>query len=175
VRQVTARFSELMVPLGDPRSADSPLRIHCPATGTPRWIDSRTWVYDFADDLPGGIFCRFQLRSGLTTLAGRPVGGQNTFSFNTGAPAIRASHPSGETTIDEDQAFALALDAAPSEESLLAHVSFAVAGLPERLGIRLITGEVREAILGTIYGWSRRLHVIVLQAPNVFRAERRCA
>ncbi len=59
VRQVTARFSELMVPLGDPRSADSPFRTDCPATGTPRWIDSRTWVYDFADDLPGGIFCRF--------------------------------------------------------------------------------------------------------------------
>lgn len=104
----------------------------------------------------------------MTTLAGRPVGGQNTFSFNTGGPAIRASHPSGETTIDEDQAFALALDAAPSEESLLAHVSFAVAALPERLGIRLITGEVREAILSTIYGWSRRPHVIVLQARQRF-------
>jgi hypothetical protein len=41
VRQVTARFSESMVPLGDPRAARSPFTITCPEKGAARWIDSR--------------------------------------------------------------------------------------------------------------------------------------
>ena len=39
-----------------------------------------------------------------------------------------------------------------------------MAGLPEGIGLRLITGEAREAILPTLYGWSDRKHVMVLQA-----------
>jgi hypothetical protein len=52
VRQVSAVFSEAMVPLGDPRSAD-PFDIACPEAGTGRWVDTARWVYDFARDLPG--------------------------------------------------------------------------------------------------------------------------
>jgi hypothetical protein len=41
VRQVTARFSEPMVPLGDPREARDPFEVSCPEPGTARWADSR--------------------------------------------------------------------------------------------------------------------------------------
>jgi len=36
VRQVTARFSEPMVPLGDPREARDPFEVSCPEPGTAR-------------------------------------------------------------------------------------------------------------------------------------------
>ena len=168
VRQVSVRFSEPMVPLGDPRSFVDPFEIDCRMEGAGRWIDSRTWVYDFVRDLPGGLRCRFQLRPGLATQASKPLGGQTTFAFTTGGPSIQTLIPSKDSTIDEDQAFVLSLDAKPTEESVLQHVSFAVAGLPERIGLRLITGEAREAILRTLYGWSGRDHVVVLQARQNF-------
>jgi hypothetical protein len=47
-----------------------------------------------------------------------------------------------------------------------------MAGQPEGIGLRLITGEAREAILPTLYGWSDRKHVMVLQARKAFRTGR---
>jgi hypothetical protein len=51
---------------------------------------------------------------------------------------------------------------------VLQHASFAVAGLPERIGVRLITGEASEAILKIRHGWAERKHVLVLQARQTF-------
>src|SRR5215475_5308466 len=64
VRQVTARFSDAMVPLGDPRAAVAPFEVKCNEQGASRWIDSFTWSYDFSRDLPAGIGCTFNLRAG---------------------------------------------------------------------------------------------------------------
>jgi alpha-2-macroglobulin len=83
-------------------------------------------------------------------------------------PSIQASIPSQDSTIHEDQAFVLGLDAQPTEESVLRHASIVVAGLPERIGVRLITGEAREAILKTLPGWTERQHVLVFQARQTF-------
>jgi alpha-2-macroglobulin len=168
VRQASARFSEAMVPLGDPRSPVDPFEIDCLEDGIGRWIDSRTWVYDFRRDLPGGLNCRFQVRSGLATQAGKPIAGQMTFAFTTGGPAILTSIPGQDATIDEDQAFVLSLDAQPTEESVLQHVSFAVTGLPERIGVRLILGEAREAILRSLAGLSGGHDTSILQARQKF-------
>ena len=43
VRQVAARFSEQMVPFGDPRGLIEPFDIDCPEKGTDHrfWIDAR--------------------------------------------------------------------------------------------------------------------------------------
>ena len=168
IRQASATFSETMVPFGDPRSPTDPFIIDCPEDGAGRWIDSRTWVYDFARDLPGGVRCGFKLRPGLVTQAGTPVTGQTIFTFTTGGPSILTSIPIQDSTIDEDQAFVLSLDTQPTEESVLHHAAFAVAGLPERIGVRLITGKGREAILKTLYGWAERKHVLILQARQTF-------
>src|SRR5262249_22591916 len=144
VRQVSARFSDPMVPLGDPRAVD-PFDVTCPEPGAGRWVDSRDWVYDFARDLPAGVLCAFRLRARLTTLSGMAVPGRQEFAFSTGGPAIVSSIPGeGSESIDEEQAFVLVLDAAPSSESLLAHVAFTVEGRPEPIGVRVLTGPARE-------------------------------
>lgn len=166
VRQVTVRFSEPMVPLGDPRSLVEPFTITCPESGTARWADSLNWIYDFSRDLPAGVRCTFRLRDGLKSLTRKPLTGQQEFSFSTGGPAIISYLP--YERIEEDQAFVLFLDAEATEASVLEHVSFAVEGLPERIGIRLVSGDAREAILKTLYSEQRKSPLVVLQARQRF-------
>src|SRR5262245_12413821 len=93
VRQATARFSAPMVPLGDPRPAADPFTIDCPERGTGRWVDTNTWAFDFARDLPAGIRCRFTLRPELKSVDGSPVGGERVFAFSTGGPAVLRTWP----------------------------------------------------------------------------------
>src|SRR5262245_46926416 len=91
VRQVTARFSAPMVPIGDPRAVVNPFTIDCAPSGKGRWVDSRTWVFDFDKDLPAGVRCTFTVRDGLAALSGEPIGGERSFDFDTGGPAVRSS------------------------------------------------------------------------------------
>jgi uncharacterized protein YfaS (alpha-2-macroglobulin family) len=168
VRQVSARFSDPMVPLGDPRAAD-PFDVTCPEPGVGRWVDSRDWVYDFARDLPAGVRCAFRLRAGLTTLAGGTVTGRQEFAFSTGGPAIIGSFPrEGNQGIDEEQAFILVLDAEPTPDSFLAHVAFRVEGLPEPVGVRVLDGPARAALLRERFGRTPPPSVAVLQARQRF-------
>ena len=54
VRQVTLRFSDAVVRLGDPRLPD-PARVACEGTsvaGSGRWSTDRVWLYDFEAPLP---------------------------------------------------------------------------------------------------------------------------
>jgi len=147
IRQVTARFSAPMVALGDPRLKD-PFTVNCPAAGKGRWADPRNWVYDFDNDLEGGVSCSFSLRSGLKTLAGAPVTGRSTFSFNTGGPAIIASLPrEGWTALDENQIFLLRLDAAATTASIEAHAYCAIEGIAERIPLEVLAGQERQAVL----------------------------
>lgn len=169
VRQVIARFSEPMVPLGDPRPAGEVFEVACPEPGTARWVDSREWAYDFARNLPAGVRCTFRLRTGLAALDGRPLGGPREFAFSTGGPAIVASLPrAGSSWIDEAQAFVLALDAEATEASVLRHVAFAVEDVPERIGVRLLTGPEREAIVKSRRRALPPGPVLVLQARQRF-------
>src|SRR5262245_62020154 len=78
VREVAVRFSEAMVPLGDPRVAADSFTIECAAKGSSRWADGRTWVHTFETDLPAGLDCRFALAPGLKSLAGAAVTGQRS-------------------------------------------------------------------------------------------------
>ena len=147
VRQATARFSEAMVSLGDPRSA-APFEVDCPEPGTGRWADTRTWVYDFDRDLPAGLACRFVLKPGTRTVNGKPLSGESQFSFNSGGPAVRASLPEeGDMHIDERQAFVLALDAPADLQSLREHVRCEITGLSEQVEVDFVQGEQREKLL----------------------------
>jgi alpha-2-macroglobulin len=188
VRQVTAKFSAQMVAFGDPRLAD-PFDIRCPEKGKGRWIDGKNWSFDFDRDLPAGIICEFSLKKGIRSLAGRDITGKTTFSFSTGGPAIRGSSPhEGNESIDEKQIFVLVLDAAPKEESILKHVYFSVEGIKERVGVEIIKGEQRQAILDAIIPkgkdsfkvWARKIayrliykkvedsYIVLLQAKQIF-------
>ena len=169
IRQVTARFSEPMVPLGDPRPASDVFEIACPEAGTARWVDSRDWAYDFARDLPAGVRCTFRLRAGLVTLGGKPVGGQHEFSFSTGGPAIIASLPyAGAGGIDETQAFLLVLDADAVERTVIDHVRFSVEGVVDPVGVGIVSGAVRDEILKTQGRWLPPGPRLVIQARQHF-------
>ena len=169
VRQAQAQFSVPMVPLGDPRLRD-PFEVACAESGAGRWVDTRIWVYYFARDLPAGVRCTFTLRAGLESLDGRPLGGHRVFAFSTGGPAIRSSQPrEGTSSIDEDQAFVLELDAPAAVASVERHAGFTVDALPDRIGIRILTGEPRETILKARYGQRPRPDgVLVVQARQRF-------
>jgi uncharacterized protein YfaS (alpha-2-macroglobulin family) len=146
VRQVTARFSEQMVTFGDPRLME-PFDIKCPEKGRGRWADSRNWAYDFEHDLPAGVVCEFTVKPEIRSLAGKKVGGQQTFGFTTGGPSIRRSNPYEGSSIDEEQAFILALDTEAKESTVVEHAYCAVGGINERIGVRIMKGADRERLL----------------------------
>lgn len=147
VRQVTARFAEQMVAFGDPREV-APFDIDCAAAGGGHWVDGRNWTYDFAADLPAGVSCRFTLKAGLSTLAGTPLPAGPSYTFNTGGPAILRSLPyEGDERIDENQAIILGLDAPAKRALIERHAYCAVAGVGERIPLRVIAGEERRRVL----------------------------
>ncbi len=168
IRQVTARFSEPMVSFGDPRLAD-PFDIRCVEKGQGRWIDARTWSYNFDRDLPGGVACNFTLKAGVKTLAGTPVSADTGFAFSTGGPSILRSNPyEGDTTIDEKQIFVLYLDAEPAQESLLKNVWFSVSGVSERVGVTMVSGKEREQVLKALRYRKDEGRVVTLRAKQAF-------
>ena len=125
---MTARFSEPMVPLGDPRAASHPFAIDCAEKGTARWVDSRTWAYDFDRDLPAGVRCTFDVRPGLRTLAEHRSAASTQLRLldrRAGDPAgdpvrgQREATPAQARCVEEEQAFVLVLDGEPTEASVL--------------------------------------------------------
>lgn len=145
-RQVTARFSEPMVTFGDPRGPE-PFTITCPALGRAHWADPQNWVYDFDRDLPGGVECRFVLKPDLKTLAGNSLSATAAFVFNTGGPRIIQSFPDTYQPIDAQQIFVLTLDAEADPDTIRDRVRCVVAGQPEPLRIKLLTGQERAKVL----------------------------
>ena len=107
------------------------------AKGRGRWADTRNWTFDFDSNLPAGQRCRFTLKSDFGA-SGQPIDGQRQFEFNTGGPAVLASLPrAGDTTIDEEQVFVLALDA-PLASGTLSGAWCEAAGVNERIPVRVI-------------------------------------
>ncbi len=170
VRQVTVRFSEQMVPFGDPRGLIEPFAIDCPEKGRGRWADGKNWVFDFERDLPAGVQCTFRLKSGIKTLAGKEVEGQKEFSFSTGGPAIRNSIPYEGSHIDEEQIFILTLDAEADNASVLQKVFFSVEGIQDHIGIRIIEGKEREEIVKSRFRYQdpTRMPLILIQCKQRF-------
>lgn len=147
VRQVKVRFSAPMVPLGELR-LDDPFAIDCAAPGKGRWVDGSNWVYDFEHDLPAAVTCRYTLKDSVRDLAGQPLAGEPSYSFNTGGPKIILSAPrEGAYEIDEQQVFILGLDAPATAESISEHAWCRAQGINERIGVRLLTGVERQRIL----------------------------
>ena len=169
VRQVTAQFSEPMVPLGRAFGGAMPFEIECPEKGSARWIDTTRWSYDFARDLPAGVRCTFRLRNDLRTLAGTPFASPPEFHFDTGGPTVLESMPwQGSEDIDEQQAFVLVLDAEPDVASVIADAAFSVAGMPERIGVKILTGADRESLLKHFKSFISNRPVLVLAAKQSF-------
>jgi len=173
LRAVQVRFSEQMVPFGDPRGLIEPFDMDCPERGTGRWGDGKNWIYDFERDLPAGIRCEFRLKPGLKTLSGKEIADHKVFSFSTGGPAIKASAPpEGAISIDEEQVFILTLDAEPTQESVLQNVFFSIGGIQDRVGVRILTGKEKERILKARYRFRKppEQTMLLIQSKQRFPA-----
>jgi uncharacterized protein YfaS (alpha-2-macroglobulin family) len=167
VRQVAARFSGQMVPLGDMRLGD-PFDVDCPEEGKGRWIDGQNWSYDFARDLPAGVACRFTLRADAKDLSGKPLSGERRFAFDTGGPAVVESAPrEGSYAIDEQQVFVLGLDAPASDETVAAHAWCRADGINERIGVRILAGAERQQILDQRKAFTQRYLSLYFKARGV--------
>ncbi len=180
VRQARATFTESMVRFGDPK-LPSPFDLACanstPPAGSGRWVDDKTWVHDFTQDVPAGTQCSFKLKPGLKTLAGESVQGPVAYDFSTGGPSIVRAYPSaGEgSRIEEEQVFALLLTGAATAASVEQHGRCEVAGLGEQLPLKVVTGPVREAILKAVDLVPQQARVVAVQCarplPNDARAQ----
>jgi alpha-2-macroglobulin len=171
VRQVRVRFSDPMVPFGEPRAADAPFEIGCSEKGTGRWADPYNWIYDFDQDLPAGVSCEFRVTDGLKSLAGEEITGQRRFVFSTGGPSIKGSIPhEGSQNIDEEQIFILELDGDATDASVLEHVTLTIEGIAERVGTRIVNGSEREAILKVQYRYRSNPppHLLLIQSKQRF-------
>lgn len=173
VRQATALFSAPMVPFGDLRAMAPPFTVECPVPGTGRWVDARTWAYDFERDLPAGLRCAFIARPDLASLAGEPLDGSGDFELSTGGPAVQSTVPGdGAERIDEQQAFVLALDGEATAESILAHAGFEVDGVADLIGVEIVDGPAREAIVAGLPYWLKPAPpFVVLKARQTFPNE----
>ena len=152
IRQVVATFSEPMVRFGDPK-APSPFMVECSQTGAGRWINEKTFSYDFVSDLPAGVSCSFKVKPDFTSVKGETVSGKTQFRFTTGGPYVRDTRPYRDSAnVDESQVFALTLSGVAQEQSVNDSAWCAIEGTADRIPLQIVTGEDRKAILQSIFG-----------------------
>lgn len=132
VDQVRIEFSQPMVRFGDIK-LDFPADSSCFKNGQGRWIDTKNWVFDFDNSLPGGASCSIQVMG-------------NTYSFNTGGPHISEVFPRTYRPIDPLQNFILILDSAVEKASLNKGAYFVVEGLGDRIPVVVIEGSSAKKI-----------------------------
>ena len=148
-RQVQARFSAAMAPLGK-TDAPAPFSVEC-SPGHGYWADERTWVYDLPATPVPGTTCTFKTIPDLKTLAGEAVAGATDYSFRMAGPKVDSIRPDSGSRIDENQAFVLVLDAAVPAADIVGNVHCAVQGIHERIPVRRLVAEERQTILAEPY------------------------
>lgn len=156
VERYTIRFSQPMVPLGDPR-APAPFTTACQGIG--RWVDQQTWVFDFAAALSGDAKCSFDAAKGLKSVAGFALNGRATYSVDAGGPSARAVLPSGDgDEIEEDQVFLVAATQMPIRASVAANAYCAVDGIGEKIPVDVLPADLPAKLIGEMgtQNWSVR-------------------
>ncbi len=147
IDRFTLRFSENMVPLGDPR-ATPPVSVTCPVASTGRWVDAQTFVEDFERALPGGLTCEVKLRDGLTSARGVALTGQRDFKIDTGGPSARAVLPgSYDGDVEEDQVFLVATNTPAAKASVAANGYCAVDGIGEKIALDVLDDGVAPKLI----------------------------
>jgi len=148
VEQIKLRFATPMVSFGDPR-LPAPVAGNCSDGATGRWVDAQSFAIDLPAPLSGGRRCTYDLSPGLKDARGAVLAGQKHFVFDTGGPNIRAAVPNdGAGQIEEDQVFLLALNAAPTRESLAAGASCIIDGVGEAVPLDVLPDTTRDKITG---------------------------
>ncbi|WP_309903614.1 MG2 domain-containing protein [Variovorax soli] len=149
IRQVVAKFDQPAVNFGDPK-APAPLAVSCSdaqaAKGTGRWTGEKQWVWDFENDLPPGVRCTITRIAGFKSAAGADLTGPERYQFSSGGPFVRSWQP-GDGKIDEEQQFMLELNGPATLESVRDNIWCQADGVGERIPVRLVEGEQRQALL----------------------------
>ncbi len=160
VEQIKLRFATPMVAFGDPR-LPAPVVGNCSAGATGRWVDARSYAIDLPAPLGGGQRCSYALVPGLKDAKGATVGMQR-FAFDTGGPNVRASTPESDGgTIEEDQIFLLALNAAPTPASVAANASCRIDGVGELVPLEMLPVPTRDALVtGAARDWRMRRFLV---------------
>ena len=146
VERFTLRFSEAMVPLGDPRAV-APAKTDCPVPAAGRWADQQTYLFEFERALPGGISCKVELRDELATQRGVQIGGARSFTIDTGGPTASAVMAGSYYDVEEDQVFLVATNVAPDLASVSANGYCAVDGIGEKIALDVLPQSVPEQII----------------------------
>ena len=148
IEQLSARFDQAAVPLGDSQ-ATAPLQVRCEpaAKGSGRWLSDRQWVFDFEKKLAPGTRCSAEVASGFRSPQGKTIGGTQRFVFGTGGPVVLGTWPGNESTVDEDQHFLVRFAGQITRQSLLAHSWCELEGVGERLPVQWVGGDARRAML----------------------------
>jgi len=148
IERFTTRFSQPMVALGDPRAA-SPYDVKCDVGGTGRWVDPQTFVYEFANGLPGGTTCSFTIHDKLKSVSGYEVTGQRVFKVDAGGPVARAVLPAQyDGEIEEDQTFLVAANLPATPTSIAANAYCAVDGIGEKIPVDVLPADLPGKLLG---------------------------
>ena len=138
-------------------NAPAPVALSCSdaqaTRGNGRWTSDREWAFEFENDLPPGVRCAVQVKSGFKSPKGAELA-TGRFAFNTGGPFVQQVRPGTSSRIDEEQYFVLRFNGAATTASLQANVWCAVEGLGERVAIRLIEGKDRTELLKA-NGWDK--------------------
>ncbi|HEX4924766.1 MAG TPA: MG2 domain-containing protein, partial [Bdellovibrionales bacterium] len=187
VQQAKARFSTDMVAMGDPRTQSDPFTIVCnqatkknenyneqnqPKTEAPkfttRWADSRNWVLDFDDPLKAGMKCTFTLKAGVKDANGTVIKSAPAHSFSTSGPALLSIAPRyGE--LEPEQMLVALTDGEIDLSSLEKGAYFEVAGLPDKVRVRVVTGAQRDLVLPAAlehnWEWSSYRAYLQLKKP----------
>ncbi|MEI8400871.1 MAG: MG2 domain-containing protein [Alcaligenaceae bacterium] len=154
VRQIVVDFDRAVVTYGEAK-LPAPVEVQCSlksaAEGSGRWLNERSWAYDFVNEVPAGVVCQAELTAQASGFLGGSIQGDAQYSFNTGGPIIERAQPGRYGPIVEDQIFVLRLTGPATLASIRTQVWCAVEGLGERVSVRLISGPERDAIIQASY------------------------
>ncbi|WP_206957054.1 alpha-2-macroglobulin family protein [Trinickia acidisoli] len=168
VRQVVVKFDAPMVAFGAP-NLPAPAAIKCndpsASAGQSRWIDDKTWAWDFAADLPPGVACAVDLKDGLKTSAGAVLTGPKHYAFQTGGPFVQRIEPYGGQ-IEENQAFLLYLNGPATDASVLEHIWCESSSLGNRIPVKDVDASTRKALLKNFDLQKEAARVLTLQCQQ---------
>jgi alpha-2-macroglobulin len=149
INRFTIRFSEAMVPLGDPRAV-APGKVECAVPATGRWVDGQTWVADFERPLPGGLTCKITLNENLKSARGASVGGTTSFQIDTGGPSARSVLAGDGGDVEEDQVFLVATNTPAAPKSIAAAGYCTVDGIGDKIALDVLGRDVAAKLLADL-------------------------
>ncbi|MGN6314695.1 alpha-2-macroglobulin family protein [Trinickia sp.] len=168
VRQVVVKFDESMVAFGAP-DLPAPAAVKCndatSSAGQARWIDDKTWAWDFNEDLPPGVACAVDLKDGLKTSAGTALTGPKHYTFQTGGPFVQSIEPYGGQ-IEENQAFVVRLNGPATDASVRDFVWCESSALGNRIPIKNVDAATRKALLKRFDLQKQASRVLTLQCQQ---------